>query len=312
MSDESSLVVHAMLPWYVNGTLDPLARAQVDAHLLTCEDCQQELRQWQQLAKAVSTVPSPADTPVAAIAARAALHRALMPHAAPMKGPIMQPTIPPASRLPERRSLFSSVIIVVLLSLFVSGGFVLFRSHGQTQNTTPGEVASPICHAKTVFFGSNMSSTFTHLGQSVTAHGVTVTLNNFYADFTRILIVLTTDTAPTSALDGYFPVRLELSLASGQITGSYGLPSGIDPANNYKYHSSALVLPVPLSVLDGPTAEEIVELDGAVGGRAALILRRMLALPDSGTKTEREKRFAVNPNALRSAAAVSQPRPVRI
>jgi hypothetical protein len=42
------------LPWYVTGQLDPAERTEVDAHLATCPDCQEELALERELASQVA------------------------------------------------------------------------------------------------------------------------------------------------------------------------------------------------------------------------------------------------------------------
>lgn len=38
-----------LLPWYANGTLNPVEQAQVDQHLPSCSECRQQLTQYRQL-----------------------------------------------------------------------------------------------------------------------------------------------------------------------------------------------------------------------------------------------------------------------
>jgi anti-sigma factor RsiW len=46
-----------LLPWYVNGTLEPDDKALVDAHLVDCADCRAELASEQALAREVAALP---------------------------------------------------------------------------------------------------------------------------------------------------------------------------------------------------------------------------------------------------------------
>jgi len=59
-SPEHDAVVE-LLPWYVKNTLSPAERTDVDQHLSTCQDCQQEIMLYQQLEK-VAAVKAPKPT----------------------------------------------------------------------------------------------------------------------------------------------------------------------------------------------------------------------------------------------------------
>jgi hypothetical protein len=52
--------VQELLPWLVNGTLDPIEVEQIEAHLAGCAECRAELAAERQLAAAIES--SPADT----------------------------------------------------------------------------------------------------------------------------------------------------------------------------------------------------------------------------------------------------------
>lgn len=49
--------VQALLPWYVSGGLDAAERAQVEAHLAECTECQAELKLERRLAAEVAATP---------------------------------------------------------------------------------------------------------------------------------------------------------------------------------------------------------------------------------------------------------------
>lgn len=53
--------VQELLPWLVNGTLDPLEAEQIEMHLAGCAECRAELAAERQLAAAIES-SSPADT----------------------------------------------------------------------------------------------------------------------------------------------------------------------------------------------------------------------------------------------------------
>jgi Putative zinc-finger len=50
--------IHALLPWYVNDTLDDGERARVELHLSHCAECQAEVRRETMLAGKVSALPT--------------------------------------------------------------------------------------------------------------------------------------------------------------------------------------------------------------------------------------------------------------
>jgi anti-sigma factor RsiW len=49
--------VQTLLPWYVNGALEPAEQAEVEAHLASCADCQSELAFERRLAGEVAAMP---------------------------------------------------------------------------------------------------------------------------------------------------------------------------------------------------------------------------------------------------------------
>ena len=55
--------VMELLPWYVNATLQPEERTQVEAHLKGCQECARELEQALELQHAVSGDPAPEPSP---------------------------------------------------------------------------------------------------------------------------------------------------------------------------------------------------------------------------------------------------------
>lgn len=60
--------VAALLPWYVNGTLDAEERAKVGRHVEDCPACRQELAALRALADRIAAAPVPRRSPEAAYA----------------------------------------------------------------------------------------------------------------------------------------------------------------------------------------------------------------------------------------------------
>ena len=61
LHDENHWELQQLLPWYVTGALEPEEHARVEAHVATCEECQEELAFERQLADAVKALPLDAD-----------------------------------------------------------------------------------------------------------------------------------------------------------------------------------------------------------------------------------------------------------
>jgi anti-sigma factor RsiW len=62
----------ALLPWYVNGTLDAAERARVEAHIADCAECRADVAAERRLADAVAALPVEAEQGWAAMQARMA------------------------------------------------------------------------------------------------------------------------------------------------------------------------------------------------------------------------------------------------
>ncbi|MEO1293512.1 MAG: zf-HC2 domain-containing protein [Pseudomonadota bacterium] len=86
--------VWALLPWYVNETLDPEETARVERHLAECEPCRRELVSQKRLRSAISD-HSPADARMekALARAKAALAAEAEAEAGPEREPV--PALPP-------------------------------------------------------------------------------------------------------------------------------------------------------------------------------------------------------------------------
>jgi anti-sigma factor RsiW len=58
LTDEQHAEIAALLPWYVNGTLDDSGRHRLDRHLDTCATCRADLQLDLQIQRRVSSNPS--------------------------------------------------------------------------------------------------------------------------------------------------------------------------------------------------------------------------------------------------------------
>lgn len=57
LRDEPHLAAEALLPWYVNGQLDPDEHGQLDAHIAGCAECQAALNFEQSLMREIAALP---------------------------------------------------------------------------------------------------------------------------------------------------------------------------------------------------------------------------------------------------------------
>ncbi len=211
-----------LLPLYVNGRLEGEDREQLARHLAECARCREDLAGWREIAR-MARQPHPGEWRLqAAPASLAILHQRITAQsAAHAKGSYpMHPSIPPVtpSSQSERRKGFSAIAVVALLAMFVVTGFAMFRTHNgghasvpnvatkSTKTPAPTALPAPTCSISSVTYGKGGTFQAT-TGQSVTVHGITMTLDTFYTDYTRTFVTVHVQTpasqpAPYGPYDG--------------------------------------------------------------------------------------------------------------
>jgi anti-sigma-K factor RskA len=86
--------VSALLPWYVNETLDERARQRVNAHVGVCADCREDLTAQQRICAAIEAQPAIDYMPVASLKrlqARLDAQAESLARAPPQEQPVQQP-----------------------------------------------------------------------------------------------------------------------------------------------------------------------------------------------------------------------------
>lgn len=220
-----------LLPLFVNGRLEGADREQLAHHLAGCSLCQKELAEWREIAQ-LARQPHPGERHLqSAHMSLTALHQRIAATGdAPKKEAPMQsskpPTTPPSARAERWRNIYA-VTMVALLAVFVVAGFAVFRAHGAGRASTPNAAAmrpktptptntitpaSVTCATTSTTFGQG--GTFqTTMGQSVTVHGITLTLDRFYADFTRTIVLVHIQT-PSSQPAAYGANDMSITTAA--------------------------------------------------------------------------------------------------
>ncbi len=74
-SESGHRACHKLLPWYVNGTLEPAERAAVERHLDDCDACRRDVSSLEELRGCVRAAPESADAAAAARGLRQVLDR---------------------------------------------------------------------------------------------------------------------------------------------------------------------------------------------------------------------------------------------
>jgi hypothetical protein len=197
-----------LLPLYINGSLEDEDRERLASHMSKCPLCQRELAEWREIAQ-LARQPHPGERHLqSAQVSLTSLHQRLMSgDDAPTKEVHMQSSLPPTtptSAPAERGRNVYAIALVAVLAVFVVTGFAVFHVRGSGQLSTPGAsakstptpthpvTATPASAACAVTVTTNgKSGTFaTTTGQAVTVHGITMTMNTFYAEFTRTIVLV--------------------------------------------------------------------------------------------------------------------------
>ncbi|MBW8783857.1 MAG: zf-HC2 domain-containing protein [Novosphingobium sp.] len=122
--------IERALPWYVNGTLAPLERAEIDAHLARCAECRAKLAEETALAGEVANLPLEVDR------SWAAMQRRLDEREEPR----------PAYRLvrmPFGWAIASPLIAASLAAVIVTGAFALRSPEKVYVGLSSGSIERP-------------------------------------------------------------------------------------------------------------------------------------------------------------------------
>lgn len=109
--------VSALLPWYVNATLEERERQRVDAHVGVCAICREDLAAQQRICAAIEAQPALDYMPVASLKRLQARLDAQAESASTLAPPQLQPT----HRLPWRGWMAASIaVMAVAVALLVA------------------------------------------------------------------------------------------------------------------------------------------------------------------------------------------------
>jgi anti-sigma factor RsiW len=113
--------VSALLPWYVNETLEEADRQRVGAHLANCTTCREDLAAQQRICEAIEAQPALDYMPVASLKRLQARLDAQAESATPAP-----PQEQPARRMPWRGWMAASIAaMAVAVALFAADRWVL-------------------------------------------------------------------------------------------------------------------------------------------------------------------------------------------
>jgi hypothetical protein len=203
-----------LLPWYVNGTLSPSERAEVEHHLADCVPCQRAVAAWRAIAHVADTSVPDVRVTHSLDAALAQLHQRLEAAQAIVMLPrrkdpaSMSPTPAhsentPAPR-PPRRTPIIAAISVALIAVLALAGFALLRPHTPQSSVAHAPTATPLpTHppfpTATPFVCHHYPDTGPSNGGD-TDKGITLHVDNAYADVGQTVITyhITSTNAPHS------------------------------------------------------------------------------------------------------------------
>jgi anti-sigma factor RsiW len=132
--------VFALLPWYVNATLEEADRQRVEAHLVNCTICREDLAAQQRICEAIEAQPALDYMPVASLKRLQARLDAQAESAVAPAPPQEQAT----NRMPWRGWMAASVAaIAVAVALFAADRWVLEARLQPKYRTVTSSVPRP-------------------------------------------------------------------------------------------------------------------------------------------------------------------------
>jgi anti-sigma factor RsiW len=118
--------VFALLPWYVNATLEEADRQRVEMHLGNCTICREDLAAQQRICEAIEAQPALDYMPVASLKRLQARLDAQAESAAAPARPQPQPQEQATNRMPWRGWMAASIAaMAVAVALFAADRWVL-------------------------------------------------------------------------------------------------------------------------------------------------------------------------------------------
>jgi Putative zinc-finger len=117
--------ISALIPWYVNETIEERDRQRVDAHVNVCVPCRDDLAVQQRLCEAIEAQPALDYMPVASLKLLHARLDAMQAGAASSPPPAAQPT----NAMPWRGWMAASIaVMAVAVALLAADRWVQFES----------------------------------------------------------------------------------------------------------------------------------------------------------------------------------------
>jgi anti-sigma-K factor RskA len=133
--------VSALLPWYVNETLEEADRQRVETHAGNCITCREDLAAQQRICEAIEAQPALNYMPVASLKRLQARLDTLAAPAAPAAAP---PQTQPTSRMPWRGWMAASIAaMAVAVALFAADRWVLEARLQPSYRTVTSSVPRP-------------------------------------------------------------------------------------------------------------------------------------------------------------------------
>jgi anti-sigma factor RsiW len=140
--------ISALIPWYVNGSIGELERQRVDAHLLSCASCRDDLAQDRRLYEGMTAETAVEYMPAASLKRLQARLDAIDAAAEDADLPADVPATdkPRGGWVPWQGLMAASVaVMAVALSLLAADRWLQFRAHAAQPNYYT--VTAPVTHA---------------------------------------------------------------------------------------------------------------------------------------------------------------------